>query len=321
MNRATVLLMAGLLLAAFTADGRAQTYSSKIITLVVPFSAGSATDGLARSVAQEMSKEAGQAVIVENKPGANGFIAAQAVARAIPDGHTVLISTNTTHAANEHLFKKLPYDPVKDYKPVTALAKGYQVLVVNPSLPVGNVAELIEHAKKNPDKLTFGHGSSSARVAVEQFQQMTGIKLRDVPYKSNPAAITDLIGGQIDMMIVDTPTGLPQVKSGKLRGLGVTSRQRSAQAPDIPTIDEAGVKGYEMSYWFAAYVPGQTPDTVVKRLHEFLVNAINTENVKKFLTNSGLEAFTTTPGELAKFQSAESEKWGKIIKAAGIQAE
>lgn len=305
----------------FMAGAQAQTYPSKTITFVVPFAAGSATDGLARALAQEVAKEAGQNVIVENKPGANGFIAAQAAAQAAPDGHTVFITTNTTQSANPHLFKKLPYDPVKDFAPVTALAKGYQIMVVNPKLPVNSVPDVIAHAKKNPGKLTFGAGSSSSRVAVELFQQMTGTQLVHVPYKSNPLAITDLIGGQVDLMIVDVATGLPQVQGGKLKGLAVTSRQRSPLVPDLPTIDEAGVKGYEMSYWFGAYVPAKTPEPVIKRLHDLLVKAVAAEPVKKFIANTGMEPFTTTPQELAKFQATETEQWGRIIKAAGIQPE
>ncbi|HSF47572.1 MAG TPA: tripartite tricarboxylate transporter substrate binding protein [Burkholderiales bacterium] len=305
----------------FTAGAQAQTYPSKTITFVVPFAAGSATDGLGRALAQEVAKEAGQNVIVENKPGANGFIAAQAAAQAAPDGHTVFITTNTTQSANPHLFKKLPYDPVKDFAPVTALAKGYQIMVVNPKLPVNSVPDVIAHAKKNPGKLTFGAGSSSSRVAVELFQQMTGTQLVHVPYKSNPLAITDLIGGQVDLMIVDVATGLPQVQGGKLKGLAVTSRQRSPLVPDLPTIDEAGVKGYEMSYWFGAYVPAKTPEPVIKRLHDLLVKAVAAEPVKKFIANTGMEPFTTTPQELAKFQATETEQWGRIIKAAGIQPE
>jgi tripartite-type tricarboxylate transporter receptor subunit TctC len=307
--------------ASFMVGAQAQSYPSKTITFVVPFAAGSATDGLARALAQEVAKEAGQNVIVENKPGANGFIAAQAAAQAAPDGHTVFITTNTTQSANPHLFKKLPYDPVKDFAPVTALAKGYQIMVVNPKLPVNSVPDVIAHAKKNPGKLSFGAGSSSSRVAVELFQQMTGTQLLHVPYKSNPLAITDLIGGQVDLMIVDVATGLPQVQGGKLKGLAVTSRQRSPLVPDLPTIDEAGVKGYEMSYWFGAYVPAKTPEPVIKRLHELLVKAVAAEPVKKFIANTGMEPFTTTPQEFAKFQAAETEQWGRIIKAAGIQPE
>jgi tripartite-type tricarboxylate transporter receptor subunit TctC len=298
-----------------------QTYPAKNVTFVVPFAAGSATDQLARAIGQDVSSAAKQPVVVENKPGANGFLGAQAVAKAAPDGYTVFITTNTTHAANQHLFKSLPYDPVKDFAPVTALARGGQIMVVNPKVKAASVGEFIKLARSQPGKITFGSGSSSSRVAGELFQQMAGVELLHVPYKSNPLAINDLLGGQIDMMITDMVTGLPQVKSGKVRALGVSTKKRSPLAPDIPTIDEAGVKGYEMSFWFAAYVPAGTPPAVIARLRELLVAATKAAPAQNFFATTGLEALVTTPEELAKFQAAESEKWGKVIKAAGIQPE
>jgi tripartite-type tricarboxylate transporter receptor subunit TctC len=299
----------------------ADAYPAKPITFIVPFAAGSATDSLARALGQSITAETKQPVIVDNKAGASGMMAAQAVARAAPDGYTVLISTNTTHAANEHLYKKIGYDPVKDFSPVTALAKGYQVLVVNANSPYKSVGELLAAAKKAPGKLSFGSGSASSRVAGELFQQMAGVDILHVPYKSNPLAITDLLGGQIDMMIPDTATGVPQIKSGKLRALGVTSTKPLALLPGVPTISEAGVKGYEMSYWFAAYLPANTPPAVVNRLHDLLVAATTSPAAKSFFESGGSEPFTTTPEGLAKFQADESQKWGKVIKAAGIEPE
>jgi len=299
----------------------AQDYPTKPITFVVPFAAGSATDQLARSLGQSVSEQGKQAVVVDNKPGASGFLAAQFVAKAPPDGHTVLITTNTTHAANEHLYKSMPYDPVKDFAPVTLLGKGGQIMIVNPKVQAKTVGEFLALAKKNPGKLSFGSGSSSSRIAGELLQQMAGIELLHIPYKSNPLAITDLLGGQIDMMITDTATGLPQVKGGKVRALGVTARTRTPLAPDIPTIDEAGVKGYEMGYWFAAYVPAKTPPATVARLQKMLVAATKSASAKAFYENTGTEIVTSTPEELAKFQAAESQKWGRIIKAAKIEPE
>jgi tripartite-type tricarboxylate transporter receptor subunit TctC len=299
----------------------AQDYPTKPITFVVPFAAGSATDQLARALGQSVSEQGKQAVVVDNKPGASGFLAAQFVAKAPPDGHTVLITTNTTHAANEHLYKSMPYDPVKDFAPVTLLGKGGQIMIVNPKVQAKTVGEFLALAKKNPGKLSFGSGSSSSRIAGELLQQMAGIELLHIPYKSNPLAITDLLGGQIDMMITDTATGLPQVKGGKVRALGVTARTRTPLAPDIPTIDEAGVKGYEMGYWFAAYVPAKTPPATVARLQKMLVAATKSASAKAFYENTGTEIVTSTPEELAKFQAAESQKWGRIIKAAKIEPE
>ncbi|MDM0012988.1 tripartite tricarboxylate transporter substrate binding protein [Variovorax sp. J22P168] len=302
--------------------GHAQAFPDKAITFVVPFAAGTATDQIARALAAGVTAETKQAVVIENKAGASGFIASQQVAKAPADGYTVLITTNTTHAANEHLYKKLPYDPVKDFAPVAALGKGGQIMVVNPSFPAKTVAEFVALAKKEPGKYSFGSGSSSSRMAGELLQQMAGIQLLHVPYKSNTLAVTDLLGGQIHMMITDTATGLPQVKAGKLRALGVSGARRSPLAPDVPTIAEAGVKGYEMGYWFAAYAPAKTPPAVVKRLNELLVKAAHSEAAKTtFYEPTGTEVFTTSPDELAKFQAGESQKWGRIVKAAGIEAE
>jgi tripartite-type tricarboxylate transporter receptor subunit TctC len=320
MNHTSTLTLA-LAAALAGAPVLAAEYPDKPIVFVVPFAAGSATDVLARVLAQEIAVESKQRVVVDDKPGASGMIGAQAVAKAAPDGYTAFVTTNTTHAANQHLYKQLPYDAVADFAPVVGLAKGYQVLVVNPRVPAKRVSELVAWAKKNPGKLTFGEGSSSARVAVELLQQMTGTKLVHVPYKSNPLAITDLIGGHIDMMIVDIPTGLPQVQAGKITGIAVTSRERLPQIPDLPTVSEAGVKGYEMSYWFAAYLPAKTPAPVVRRLNELLVKSVGSQAAKSFFSKTALVAFTTTPDELAKFQAAETEKWGRIIKAAGIEPE
>jgi tripartite-type tricarboxylate transporter receptor subunit TctC len=318
--RASTRLLALAALALAT-SAFAQPYPAKNITFIVPFAAGSATDQIARALGQSVAEQSKQTVVVENKPGASGFLAAQAAATAPADGHTVLITTNTTHAANEHLYKKLPYDPVKDFAPVTLLGKGGQIMIVNPKVPANTVMEFVALAKKSPGKLTFGSGSSSSRIAGELLQQMAGIDILHVPYKSNPLAITDLLGGQIDMMITDTATGLPQVKGGKVRALGVTASKRSPLAPDIPTISEAGVKGYEMGYWFAAYVPAKTPPAVVARLRELLVNATTSATAKTFYEGSGTDPVTSTSDELAKFQASESGKWGKIVKAAKIDPE
>ena len=321
MNRILPVAFAA---AAFALAGtvQAQSFPDKPITFVVPFAAGTATDQIARAIGNGITADTKQAVVIDNRAGASGFIASQFVAKAPADGYTVLITTNTTHAANEHLYKKLPYDPVKDFAPVTGLGKGGQIMVVAPTFPAKTVAEFIALAKKEPGKYSFGSGSSSSRMAGELLQQMADIKLLHVPYKSNTLAVTDLLGGQINMMITDTATGLPQVKAGKLRALGMSSASRSPLAPDVPTIAEAGVKGYEMGYWFAAYAPAKTPPAVVKRLNELLVKAAKSDAAKTaFYEPTGTEVFTTTPEEMAKFQTGESQKWGRIVKAAGIEAE
>ena len=316
-----MLALAACALAAAAAPALAQDYPSKPITFVVPFAAGSATDQLARALGQAVTTATKQAVVVENKGGASGMIAAQQVARSAADGYTVLITTNTTHAANQHLYKKLPYDAVKDFAPVAGLGKGGQVLVVRADAPYRNVGDLLAAAKKQPGKLSFGSGSSSSRVAGEMLKQLAGVDLMHVPYKSNPLAITDLLGGQIDLMITDTSTGVPQVKSGKLRALGYSTTQRSPQLPEVPTLEEAGVKGYDMGYWFAAYAPAGTPEAVVARLNRLLSDAVHSAGAKSFFDMSGSQGWTATPQELAAFQAAETQKWGQVIKAAGIQPE
>jgi tripartite-type tricarboxylate transporter receptor subunit TctC len=307
---------------ALSAGASAADFPEKPIRFVVPFAAGTATDQLARALGQAVTLETKQQVIVDNKPGANGFIGASEAARAAPDGYTVFITTITTHAAAEHLYKKLPYDPVKDFAPITGLGKGGQIMVVNSQSPVTSVKDFIALAKKEPGKISFGSGSSSSRIAGELFQQLAGVQLLHVPYKSNTFAVTDLLGGQIQMMITDTTTGLPHIKSGKLRALGYSAKTRSPLAPEVPTIDEAGVKGYDIGYWFAAYAPAKTPQPIVARLNELLTKAGKSPVANSaFYAMSGVEVFTTSPEEMAKFQLAESKKWGEIINKAGIEKE
>ena len=296
-------------------------YPSKPITFVVPFAAGSATDQLARALGQAITEQTRQPVIVENKAGASGMIAAQAVAKAPADGYTVLITTNTTHAANIHLYRKLSYDPVKDFTPITGLGKGGQVLVVPANAPHQSVGDLLAYAKANPGKLSFGSGSSSSRVAGEMLKQLANVDILHVPYKSNPLAITDLLGGQINLMITDVSTGVPQIKAGKLSALGYSTQKRSAQLPDVPTIAEAGVKGYDMGYWFAAYAPANVPAAVSAKLNQLLGQAVGSAAAKSFFEMSGSEPWTTSQAELAQFQAAETTKWGQVIKAAGITPE
>ena len=315
------VLALGILHAPAALAQAAGAYPAKAITFVVPFAAGSATDQLARALGQSITNDTKQPVVIDNKAGASGMIAAQAVAKAPADGYTLLITTNTTHAANEHLYKKLSYDPVKDFAPISGLGKGGQVMVVNAASAYKSVGDVVAAAKKAPGKLSFGSGSSSSRMAGEMLKQLAGVDILHVPYKSNPLAITDLLGGQIDLMITDTSTGVPQVKAGKLRALGYSTQKRSSQLPDVPTIDEAGVKGYDMGYWFAAYAPAGTPPALVARLNELMGAATKSAAAKSFFDTAGSEAWTTSPDELAKFQAAETVKWGKVIKAAGIEAE
>jgi tripartite-type tricarboxylate transporter receptor subunit TctC len=306
---------------AFSGALLAQAYPSKPITIIIGSTPGSTTDGLARALGLEITKETGQSVIVDNRAGAFGGIAAQAVARAAPDGYTLFITTNTTQAANPHLLKKLSYDPIKDFVPVGQLVQGYMLMVVNPQVKAQSVAEFVALAKKDPGKVSFGSGSSSARVAAELFQHMSGVKLNYVPYKANPNAVMDLVAGQTDMMIVDLTTSLPQVKAGKLRALGVSSPTRSPLVPGVPTIAESGLPGYEAHHWNALYAPAGTPAPIVRRLNELARKAMAAEPLRRFAEQNGMEVAATSPEELARFQLDELAVWGRIIKQAGIEPE
>jgi len=319
MNTRRTLLAAAIFSSLCTASW-AQSFPSRPITIVVGSTAGSATDGLARAVAVEVGKETGHPVIVDNRAGAFGGIAAQHVARSKPDGYTVFMTTNTTQSANPHLLKKLPYDPLKDFAPVSLLAKGPLLLVVNPKLQAHNIAELVALAKSQPGKLNYGSGSSSAQVGTELFQQLTGAKFNYVPYKANPPAVLDLIAGQTDLMIVDLATSVPQVKAGKLRALGLSSATRLSLMPGVPAINEA-LPGYEFGYWNALYAPAGTPEPVVKKLNALMHNAMQTPTVRAVAEQSGMETALSTPQEMDRFQVAEYERWGRIIKEAGIQPE
>lgn len=320
----TVPRMAVLLAAALAGSPLltyAQTYPTKPIRAIVPFSAGSATDVLTRVVGAKMAESWGQQVVVDNRPGASGIIAAEAAAKAVPDGYTLFFTSNTTQAANPSLFGKLPYDPVKDFVPVASLATAANLLVVNPSLGIASVKELIQLAKAQPGKLSFAHGSSLSRINGEMFKSMAGIDIVGVPYKSNPQGVTDLIAGHVSMMFTDTITSLPHVKAGKLKALGIGSGKRSALLPDIPTVAEAGVPGYELTGWLAVFAPAGTPDAVVAKLNGEINRILALPEIQGRLAQQGLEAQTGTPAQLGALVRSDIPKWAKVIKEAGIKPE
>ncbi len=299
----------------------AQSYPSQPIRMIIPFGAGSGTDQVARALAQAIGKASNATVVVDNRPGGNGFIATQAVVNAEPDGYTMLLTTNSTHAAAEALYKNLPYDPVKDFTPVALLRKGYLVMVTKPDFPATTVAEFTALAKKEPGKLNFGSGSSSSRVSAELYKQLSGVDLVHIPYKSNPNALTDLVGGQIQVMFVDSSSAVNLVKSGKLRGLAVSNTKRLDILPTLPTMEEAGIKGYEMSYWTAAYLPRNTSPQITAQLSNLLKQAMNSPELKQLMEKTGTEVAFGDGEALKQFQASETEKWARIIKAAGIQPE
>nr|WP_246736219.1 tripartite tricarboxylate transporter substrate binding protein [Enterovirga sp. DB1703] len=311
--------MAAFGLAATAFPALAQTYPSRSIKFVVPFAAGSATDAVARIIGDHASKTLGQPIVVENVAGASGVVAAQNVARAEPDGHTILVTTNTTHGANQSLLKRVPYDAEKDFEPVTKLGTITLALIANPSVPAKSVAELVAYAKANPGKLSFGSGSSSSRIAGEMLKSRAGIDILHVPYRSNPQAVTDLLAGNIQLFFADISTTLPQVKAGAVTGLAVSTAKRSPLAPDLPTMAEAGVPGYDLAAWFAAFAPAKTPAPVVAKLHDALTAAVSDKATAEKLLTAGIEPEASSPEELRAFVTSEIAKWAEIVRAAGIE--
>ena len=297
-------------------------YPSKVIKIIIPFPAGSGTDTSARFVGQLLTQQTGQTVIVDNKPGANGFIAAQAAAQAPPDGYTVFVTTMTTQAVNPFLFKKLPYDPIKDFQAVSLISKSPMLLVMRntPDQP-NSVAELTARAKSMPGKLTFSSGSTSARIAGETYKQVAGIDLLHVPYKGSPQALTDLLGGRIDLMFPDLTPSVPLVKDGRLRALAVTGTKRIATLPDVPTMAEAGLPGFDLVTWSAAYLPAKTPKPIVDRLSELIGKGLSTDEARVHYARTGSAPSPTSPAELEAFTKSEMAKWGRAVKAAGIEPE
>ena len=310
--------------AVFSAPAaQAQAYPSKPIRMVVGFPSGGAPDTLARIVSEKISPSWGQPVVVDNKPGAGGNIGAEAVAHAPADGYTLAMGTVGTHSINGALYSKMPYDMVKDFTPVILVATTPNVLVVHPDVPAKNVAELIAMAKAKPGALTFGTPGvgTSLHVAGELFNVMAGVKITHVPYKGRAMAIPDLLGGHITMMFDNLPSALPVVKEGKLRALGVTSAKRSPSAPDIPTLAEQGLPGFEADSWFAIFAPANTPKDVVAKLNAELNRIYSLSDVQAKLRTLGLEPVLGTPERLASYQRAEIAKWARVVKESGAKAE
>jgi len=315
-----ILLSATSMLPA-VATHAADAYPTQPIRLIVPFPPGGPTDALARRLADGLSKPLGQTVIVENKAGAGGNIGAEFVANAKPDGYTLLFGTSGPLAINVSLYKKLGYDPRTSFTPVVRIGHLPNVLVVNPSVPATNVKELIAYAKSHPDTLSFassGNGASSHLAGV-LFNDMAGTHILHVPYRGTGPALNDLLGGQVSMAFTDILTALPHIKSGTLRAIGLASAQRSAAVPDLPTIDEQGLKGYDVSVFFGIVAPAGTPAPIVDKLNAAFNSAMSDPGVKQTLETQGIvPAEDKTPQGLAHFISSEVDKWAKVIKAANI---
>jgi tripartite-type tricarboxylate transporter receptor subunit TctC len=305
-------------LAVFSAQG--QTYPTKPVKLIVPFPAGSATDQVARVVGAELQQALGQAFVVENKAGAQGAIAAGEVAKAAPDGYTLMLTTNTPQAANVSLFKKLNYDPVKDFTPITRYGTTSFMLMVRPDFPAKDLKGFIAHARSRPGKLSGGYGSSGSQVSLAMLKQLGKLDIVEVPYKGIPQTVTDTMGGSLQLTFVDMANALAQTKGGKLRGLAVTNGKRSSLTPDLPAIAEE-LPGYEIIAWFALVAPAKLPEAIVQRLHEINMKALAKPAVKERFASVGTDVAPLGPAELGKFIQSEVAHWATLVKLAGIEPE
>ena len=297
-------------------------YPDRIIKIVVPFAPGGGTDVVARTLAQEMAKDLGVSVIIENKPGAGTIIGTQSVAASDADGYTLLMGT-FANAVNPSLYAKLTYDQHRDFAPVALVARSFNIVVVNPASPIKSIADLIAVAKAEPDKLSYGtYGTgTSAHLAGELFKHMAGVNLTTVPYKGAAPAITDLIGGQIQVMFTTVASAAPLIEGGQLRALAVTSAERSPAFPDLPTVSEAGVPGYDAEAWYGLFAPAKTPPDIVDRLNKAAAVAVKAESFKKLAVSEGLVLVASPPNELDRYFGVEEERWRKVIQDAGLKAE
>ena len=316
---ATLALGASLILAAPLAG--AQAWPTKPVKIVVTFPTGGAPDILARLFSEKA--QLGQAVIVDNRPGAGGNIGADIVAKSAPDGYTIVMGTVGTHSINGSVFAKMPYDMVKDFAPVSLIASTPNQLVVNNDLPVKTVQDLVAHAKANPDKLSFGSPGigTSVHVSGELFKSMAGVQMTHVPYKGRQFAIPDLIGGQIQLMFDNMPSALPMARDGKIRAVAQTGAKRSAAAPDVPTVAESGLPGFEATSWFALFAPAGTPQAVIDKLAAEAQRIYRLPEVAERLATLGLDAVLSSPDELAQYQAAEIAKWAKVVKESGARVD
>lgn len=304
----------------FSSVALAQAYPNKPIKAIVPFAAGSATDQIGRAFAAKMSETLGQVIVVDNKPGVNGMLGADAVAKSAPDGYTILIGTNSTNAALKSLMKKLPYDQDTAFTPVAYMGSVPLIVAVNNDVPAKTLREFVALAKAKPGHVTFASASTSQLVSSEMLAGMAGIQMTNVPYKSGPAAMTDLIGGQVNMFTADFAVMLPQVKGGKIRGLAVTSTKRSPAIPELPTVNEAlGLKDYELIAYFAVFAPAGTPPEIVNKLNQAINAAAQSKDIQEKFAPIGFAVEPGTPEALAQRSKLETAKWAKAIRDAKIE--
>ena len=324
MRRRT--LMGGIGLAGLSLAQRAGAqarYPERPVRLVVAFAPGGFTDIVARLVAAKLSEVLGQQVVVDNKAGAGGVIGTEVVAKAPPDGYTLLLGTISTHAMNPHLYAKLPYDPVKDFAPVARIANSPNILVVHPSVPAKSVAELIALAKAKPGDLKYGSGGNgtSSHLAAEMFKAMAGVDIQHIPYRSTSNAATALLAGEISLMFDTLPSALPQVRAGKLRALAVTVAERVPSLPELPTVAESGLPGFEMGVWVGLFAPAGTPQPVIARLDAESKALLALPDIATRFDELGLTPFYAPPDGLAAYLRQENDKWGRVVRAANIRIE
>ena len=322
MKRMATLFL-GIVLSMSAALAHAQAWPSKPVKWVVPFAPGGTTDILARTVGDKLAIALGVPVVIENKPGAGGGVGAEYTAKAAPDGYTIMGGTISTHAINASLYKDLPYDPVKDFVPITLIARVPNMLVVNPEVPAKNVKELIVLLKANPTKYTFassGNGTSQ-HLSGELFKSMAGVDMQHIPYKGSPPALQDVVGGQVTMTFDNITTAWPLAKAGKLRALAVTTAKRSAVAPEVPTLAESGLPGFEVGSWQGVFAPAGTPPAIVKRLNAEIVKILGMPDVREKLGALGAEIVADSPEEFAALVKAEVVKWSEVVKKSGAKVD
>jgi len=325
--KSTLLRTASAALLALAAGSAiAQAYPNKPLRWLIPFSAGGPTDVLARAIAPKLGEALGQAVVVENRVGAGGSLAMDAVAKAAPDGYTIGMGHTGTQAINPHIYAKLPYDPLRDFAPITPVVSYVNVLVVNPNVPARSVAELVAYAKANPDKVSFASGGKGAtnHLSGELLKALTGAPMLHVPYKGSAPALVDVMSGNATGMFDILVTSLPQIRAGKVRALAVTSSKRSSYAPDIPTMVEAGVTGYGEAgsdLWFGVFAPAGTPRPIVDRLNAELVKALRTPEVSERIRQQAYDTWTLTPDEFTAFLRTDHAKWGQVVRMSGYKAD
>ncbi|HXN15038.1 MAG TPA: tripartite tricarboxylate transporter substrate binding protein [Usitatibacter sp.] len=315
-------LLVGLALAGYALGAHAQAWPAKPVKMVVPFPAGGPTDVLTRAIADKLSTRLGQPVVVENKPGAGGAIGADFVAKSAPDGYTLVMATSSTHSVGPYL-AKLPYDPERDFTPIIWVGDAPNILVVPPSLGVGSVKELIELAKKSPGTLNYASSGigSIIHLTSEHFANLAGIRITHVPYKGIQQSIPDLLSGQVAMLFDNIMTAQPHIRSGRLKALGISATKRSALVPDVPTIAEAGLPGFESKTWFGVFGPAGTPHPIVERLNAEISHTLADAAIRERFAQLGFEPAGGTPTEFAAMVKSEAQQWSKVIREAHVKAE